>query len=162
MAEICLGAEAHDLISGRRKGRDQHFQNVDEAVAMAVMYTTAHMDVAAIVALTESGSTARWMSRIRSDIPIFAFTRHKDTRRRVTLYRGVYPVYFDITDTNTERLHQDMFNKLIDLHKVDPGDLLVFTQGDLTGISGGTNSMKILRVTGSDQPVNSHNGRTND
>ena len=56
----------------------------------------------------------------------------------------------------------DMFNKLIDLHKVDPGDLLVFTQGDLTGISGGTNSMKILCVTGSDQPVNSHNGRIND
>ena len=162
MAEICLGAEAHDLVSGRRNGRDRHFQNVDEAVAMAVMHTTAHMDVAAIVALTESGSTARWMSRIRSDIPIFAFTRHKETRRRVTLYRGVYPVYFDITDTNAERLHQDMFNKLIDLHKVDPGDLLVFTQGDLTGISGGTNSMKILCVTGSDQPVNSHNGRIND
>ena len=147
MAEICLGAEAHDLVSGRSKSRDEHFESVDEAVAMAVMYTTAHMDVAAIVALTESGATARWMSRIRSDIPIFAFTRHKSTRRRVTLYRGVYPVYFDITDTNAERLHQDMFNKLIDLHEVDPGDLLVFTQGDLTGISGGTNSMKILRVT---------------
>jgi pyruvate kinase len=90
MAEICLGAEAHDLVSGRQKNRDEHFDGIDEAVAMAVMYTTAHMDVAAIVALTESGATARWMSRIRSDIPIFAFTRHKDTRRRVTLYRGVY------------------------------------------------------------------------
>jgi len=147
MAEICLGAEAHDLASGRTKSRDERFESVDEAVAMAVMYTTAHMNVAAIVALTESGATARWMSRIRSDIPIFAFTRHKDTRRRVTLYRGVYPVHFDITHNDAERLHQDMFNKLIDLHEVDPGDLLVFTQGDLTGISGGTNSMKILRVT---------------
>ncbi len=147
MAEICVGAEAHDLISGRSKRRDEHFEHIDEAVAMAVMYMSAHMDIAAIVALTESGSTARWMSRIRSDIPIFAFTRHKATRRRVTLYRGVYPVFFDGKHTDAESLHQDMFNKLLDLHQVDPGDLLVFTQGDLKGISGGTNSMKILRVT---------------
>ncbi len=147
MADICLGAEAHDLVSGRSKSRDEHFESIDEAVAMAVMYTTAHMDVDAIVALTESGDTARWMSRIRSDIPIFAFTRHKDTRRRVTLYRGVYPVSFDVTHTDDARLHQDLFNKLLELHQVNVGDLLVFTQGDLTGIAGGTNSMKILRVT---------------
>jgi pyruvate kinase len=147
MAEICLGAEAHDLVSGRRKRHEEHFDTIDEAVAMAVMYTTAHMDVDAIVALTESGDTARWMSRIRSDIPIFAFTRHKQTRRRVTLYRGVYPISFDVTHTDNDRLHQDLFNKLLDLQQVNAGDLLVFTQGDLTGIAGGTNSMKILRVT---------------
>jgi len=153
MAEICIGAEAHNLTKGRgRKRRDEHFEEVDEAVAMAVMYMTAHMDIHAIVALTESGTTARWMSRIRSDIPIFAFTRHKATRRRVTLYRGVYPVFFDITHTNADCLHQDMFNRLLDLHQINEGDLLVFTQGDLTGISGGTNSLKILRVT-SDQSV---------
>ena len=63
---------------------------------MAVMYTANHMQVRAIVALTESGATPLWMSRIRADIPIYAFTRHEATRRRVTLYRGVYPVPFDI------------------------------------------------------------------
>ena len=62
---------------------------------MAVMYTANHMKVRAIVALTESGSTPLWMSRIRADIPIYAFTRHEATRRRVTLYRGVYAVPFD-------------------------------------------------------------------
>ena len=66
---------------------------------MAVMYTANHLKVKAIVALTESGSTPLWMSRIRADIPIYAFTRHEETRRRVMLYRGVYPVTFDITHT---------------------------------------------------------------
>ena len=63
----------------------------------AVMYTANHMRVRAIVALTESGLTPLWMSRIRADMPIYAFTRHEATRSRVTLYRGVYPVPFDIT-----------------------------------------------------------------
>ena len=64
---------------------------------MAVMYTANHMKVRAIVALTESGATPLWMSRIRADLPVYAFTRHEATRRRVTLYRGVYPVIFDVT-----------------------------------------------------------------
>ena len=64
---------------------------------MAVMYAANHLKVRAIVALTESGATPLWMSRIRSDIPIYAFTRHEPTRRRVTIYRGVYPVIFDVT-----------------------------------------------------------------
>jgi len=147
-AEVCLGAEAYPLSSSRGGGRsDDRFQHVDEAIALSVMYTANHMDVHAIVALTESGSTALWMSRIRSDIPIFAFTRHRSTRRRVTLYRGVYPVHFDVTHTDSERLYQEMFQKLLDLHQVDEGELLIFTSGDLTGISGGTNAMRILRVT---------------
>jgi len=148
MAEVCVGAEKHHLISGRTSKRlNERFQFIDEAIAMSVMYTAAHMDINAIVALTESGSTALWMSRMRSDIPIYAFTRHKVTRRRVTLYRGVYPVHFDVTHGDSERLHQDMFDKLLGLHQIDEGDLLVFTQGDLKGIAGGTNAMKILRVT---------------
>ena len=70
---------------------------------MAVMYTANHMKVRAIVALTESGATPLWMSRIRSDIPIYAFTRHEATRRRVTIYRGVYPVIFDVTSSSVDR-----------------------------------------------------------
>ena len=73
---------------------------------MAVMYTANHMRVRAIVALTESGATPLWMSRIRSDIPMYAFTRHEATRRRVTIYRGVYPVIFDVTkNASTEDLY---------------------------------------------------------
>ena len=88
---------------------------------MAVMYTANHLKVRAIVALTESGSTPLWMSRIRSDIPIYAFTRHEVTRRRVTLYRGVYPVPFDITHTNAQALYADIFKLMLQTQDGRPG-----------------------------------------
>jgi pyruvate kinase len=106
MAEVIVGAERFQLgrpIVGRSEGE---FSNTEEAIAKAVMYTAGHMHVRAIVALTESGLTALWMSRIRADMPIFAFTRQLVTRNRVTLYRGVYPVRADITHENAERMYR--------------------------------------------------------
>ncbi len=146
MADVCLGAEAYRLPSSRSRRRDDHFTYVDQAIAMSVMYAANHMDVHAIVALTESGSTALWMSRIRSDIPVFAFTRHEATLRRVALYRGVHPVNFDPTQLSGAGLYADLFAKLIELGFAREGDLLIFTKGEMTGVSGGTNSMTILRV----------------
>jgi pyruvate kinase len=105
------------------------------------------MKVRAIVALTESGATPLWMSRIRSDIPVYAFTRHEATRRRVTLYRGVYPVIFDVTTANsTEDLYRALFTRLLDLQLVKSNDLVILTKGELSGVQGGTNSMQILKV----------------
>jgi pyruvate kinase len=121
--------------------------STDRAIARAVMFTANHMDVEAIVALTESGSTPLWMSRIRSDIPIFAFTRHERTRRRVALYRGVYPVPFERTPGDPAELYRAISRELIERGHVKPGDRLILTQGELTGVSGGTNSMKILEVS---------------
>ena len=114
---------------------------------MAVMYTANHLPVKAIIALTESGSTALWMSRIRSDIPIFAFTRHEATRRRVVMYRGVYPVAFDITHTDLQRMYSEIFQLLLSLGHVNEGDLVLVTKGELSGIAGRTNSMQILSVS---------------
>lgn len=147
MAEVCAGAEDYRLVSAGRTRADDLFQFVDEAIAMAVMYTANHMDVHAIIAMTESGSTALWMSRIRSDIPIFAFTRHEATRRRVALYRGVYPVSFDITHTDEAKLYSAIFGRLLELGHVEESDLVIFTKGEMSGVAGGTNSMTILRVT---------------
>ncbi len=149
MAEVCLEAETYHASSSRRSRHrmDDRFEHVDEAIAMAVMYTANHLDVKAIIALTESGSTALWMSRIRSDIPIFAFTRHESTRCRVALYRGVYPVEFDITHTEANHAYTDIFQALLDMGQVDEGDLVILTSGDRTGVSGRTNGMKILQVT---------------
>jgi pyruvate kinase len=110
------------------------------------MFTANHMDVEAIVALTESGSTPLWMSRIRSDIPIFAFTRHERTRRRVALYRGVYPIPFDITHTEPAELYRAISKQLLDRGHVQPGDELILTLGELSGVSGRTNTMKLLTV----------------
>lgn len=149
-SEVCLGAEAHQLASTRSRHRiDTHFRRIDEAIAMSVMYTAAHLDVKAIIAMTESGSTALWMSRIRSDIPIYAFTPHRETQRRVTLYRGVYPIPFDMEGLEPDQVNQAAFDKLLRLGRVAVGDIVIFTKGDRTGVSGGTNSMRILRVTSS-------------
>lgn len=148
MAEVCVGAESYYLTLGRPNHRmNDRFERVDEAIAMAVMYTANHLPVKAIIALTESGSTALWMSRIRSDIPIFAFTRHEATRRRVVMYRGVYPVAFDITHTDIQRMYQELFQLLLGMGHVNVGDLVLVTKGELSGIAGRTNSMQILSVT---------------
>lgn len=148
MAEVCVGAESYYLTLGRPNHRNEdRFERADEAIAMAVMYTANHLPVTAIIALTESGSTPLWMSRIRSDIPIFAFTRHEATRRRVVMYRGVYPVAFDITHTDNRLIYQQVFRVLLDMGHVQVGDLVILTKGELSGVAGRTNSMKILSVT---------------
>lgn len=153
MSSVCVGAEKYFRTHGRTSHRlDDVFKYVDEAIAMAVMYTANHMKVTAIIALTESGSTALWMSRIRSDIPIFAFTRHESTRRRVALYRGVYPVSFDMRNIDSHALYQPVFRRLLELGHVAEGDLVIFTKGDMRGVIGATNAMKILEVRESVEP----------
>ncbi len=151
MAEVCVGAEKYQTHRYRTSHRmDDTFEHVDEAIAMATMYTANHLAVKAIIALTESGSTARWMSRVRSDIPIYALTPHKKTSRRVALYRGVYPVEYEIQPqhaTNLQQLYQDIFDTLLSNEHIAAGDLVIFTKGDLDGVSGSTNAMKILEAT---------------
>jgi len=147
MSDVIRGAEKYQLGSMRVMVRaEEEFGNTEEAISMAVMYTANHMRVRAIVALTESGMTPLWMSRIRSDMPIYAFTRHEATRTRVTLYRGVYAVPFDITSTETSAIYSSIFERLLGLGLVDINDLVILTKGELSGVSGGINSMQILRV----------------
>lgn len=147
MAEVIVGAETYQLAQHRPRERSGvTFTQTEEAIAHAVMYTANHMNVRAIVALTESGSTPLWMSRLRSDIPIYAFTRHERTRRRVTLYRGVRPVAFDVSPGDTVLLHDRVFSMLLGLQLVDEGDLVILTKGELTGVQGGTNSLQIVQV----------------
>ena len=148
MSQVILGAEKYESSHTPVRHRSDHggFEKTDEAIAMAVMYTANHLKVKAIVALTESGSTPLWMSRIRADIPIYAFTRHEETRRRVMLYRGVYPVTFDITHTNAQLLYADIFKLMLKQGMVEQGDRIILTKGELSGVSGKTNAMKILEV----------------
>jgi pyruvate kinase len=147
MAQIIEGAEkyqgAHVRIRVRSSG---YFERTNEAIAAAVMYTANHLHVKAIAALTESGETALWMSRVRSDIPIYAFTRQEATRSRVTLYRGVYPVAYDLTDEDRKAFYFSIFHLMLDLKLVTEGDLIILTKGELTGVAGSTNSMQILKV----------------
>jgi len=147
MSNVCVGAEKYPVQASHMGQRsDDTFELVDEAIAMAVMYTANHMDVKAIIALTESGSTTRWMSRVRSDIPIYAMTPYAATSRRVVLYRGVYPIQFEIHETQRDHLYASIFEALLSRGLVEVDDLVIFTKGDLKGISGSTNAMKILEV----------------
>jgi pyruvate kinase len=146
MARVCLGAEKQRTTLRSRTRADQRFNRVDEAIAMAAMYMANHMDVKAIIALTESGSTALWMSRISSGMPIYAMTRHEGTRRRVTLWRGVYPVAFDVMHTDPDHVLRDAGAELKRQKVVKDGDFVICTKGEFSGITGGTNSLKIIRV----------------
>jgi pyruvate kinase len=128
------------------------FARTDEAIAMASMYTANHYGVKAIAALTESGATPLWMSRISSSISIFALTGHEATRRKVTLYRGVYPIEYVTSSTDHAQVNLEVVDELKRQGEVVEGDLVIITKGDLMGAMGGTNSMKIVRVGDMVQP----------
>ena len=146
MDRICREAEKQHQArtSSHRIGTE--FQSINEAIAMATMYTANHLRVKAIAALTESGDTPLWMSRISSGIPIYALTRHVSTRRKVTLYRGVYPVSFALSTDDILVANKEILDELLRRGTVRDGDLVLITKGDQREIQGGTNLMKILQV----------------
>ncbi len=147
MARVCREAERQPVARKSDYRVEMRFSRIDESIAMATMYTANHLSVKAIVSLTESGTTTLWMSRINSMIPIFAFSRHLTTCRKVVLYRGVTPVHFDAGRTlDTLEINQQITDALKSLGSVSDGDLIIVTKGDLKGIAGGTNVMKIMSV----------------
>ena len=146
MDRICAGAERQRSAQVSERRMQMRFKRTDEAIAKATMYTANSLGVKAIAALTESGATPLWMSRISSGIPIFALTRHVETRRKVTLYRGVYPVSFDVTSTDHATVNMEAIDELMRRGAVRDGDLVIITKGDLMGVHGGTNAMKIIKV----------------
>jgi pyruvate kinase len=146
MDRICREAEKQHIAKTSDHRMNTQFGRTDEAIAMAAMYTANHLGVRAIAALTESGSTPLWMSRISSGIPIYALTPHVATRRKVTLYRGVYPVSFKVDSTHHPVVNKEAIDELVRRGAVRDDDLVIITKGDLMGVHGGTNAMKIVRV----------------
>jgi pyruvate kinase len=147
MARVCLEAEKYPRAPSSHR-LHEHFERIDETIAMAAMYAANHLEVRAIGALTETGSTPLWMSRISSGIPIFALTSHEKTCRRVTLFRGVYPISFEekgILDHAV--LNRAIVEEFLARQLVEADDRIILTKGDLTGATGGTNAMKIARVS---------------
>ena len=146
MSRICAEAEKQRSVRVSDHRINQRFESVAEAISMSSMYSANHIGASAICSLTETGGTCLWMSRISSGIPIFAFTRHTATRRRVALYRGVYPIKFDITHTDPLEANKEMIDILLSFGAVKDGDFVIITKGDLRGRRGGTNNMKIIQV----------------
>ena len=147
MSRICAGSEPNaagdvlELDPGAGGARD-----CDEAIAMAAIQTANHLQVKAIAALTESGSTPRQMSRFRCNIPIYAVSRSLETRRRVNLFRGVYPITLSSISTDHAQLNRDLVAVLTDSGVVADGDRVIITKGDLAGVQGGTNALKIVQA----------------
>ena len=146
MSRVCIGAETESEDAAPAPLPDSDFERVDEAIAMSAIYCANRIDVKAIAALTESGMTPLWMSRMNTAIPVFALARHPETLRKVTLYRDVYPVQFDITDIPYSEVTHAVLTLLKNSGAVGDGDKVMITKGDLHGHSGGTNGMKIVTV----------------
>ncbi|VGM96512.1 Pyruvate kinase II [uncultured Avibacterium sp.] len=145
MAKVCLGAEKMPSVNVSRHRVDRTFDTIEEAVAMSAMFAANHMKgVAAIIAMTNSGHTAKLMSRISSGLPIFALSRHQETLNLCALYRGVVPVHFEQESRTIEGL-KSAIQLLKDKGYLVTGDLVLLTQGDLL-TSGGTNTCRTLVV----------------
>jgi pyruvate kinase len=146
MVRIILGAEKHPTASFDKYRIDEELDSIDESIALASMFTANHLDgVKAIIAFTESGTTPRLMSRVGSQLPIYAFCRHIATRRKVALYRGVYPVAFDTATVPCSEDFSRALTHLRDTNQLKTGDLVILSCGDTSQL-GGTNTMKILQV----------------
>ena len=146
MARVCLGAEKMPSVNISKHRMDITFDNPEEAIAMSTMYAANHLSgVKAIIAMTESGRTARMMSRISSGLPIFAMSRHEKTLNQTALYRGVTPVFCS-THTDGLAAVTEAVSRLLEKGYLLQGDLVMVTQGDQMGLVGSTNTSRILEV----------------
>ena len=146
MSRICAVAEDSAEVTLDRDFLDRVFTRVDQSIAMAALFTAYHLKVKAIAALTESGSTALWMSRINCGVPIYALTSQTVTRYRCALFRDTYPLMVKYVGDDREELLEEAENVLVRNGVVQKGDLIVLTIGEPIGKSGGTNTMKIVKV----------------
>jgi len=144
MARVCVEAEKEGTIGTERRHADAP-ATVEEAIARATVFTANNLDIKAIAAMTQSGKTVLLMSRMATMVPIYAMTSVIETRRRTTLFRGVYPVKFKGT-RNPERALNMAEDELLKRGAVQSGDYIVLTIGEPFGKAGGTNTMKIVKV----------------
>ena len=140
MARICVEAEKSSEVTLDREFLNRVFTRVDQSIAMAALFTAYHLKVKAIAALTESGSTALWMSRLNCGVPIYALTPEVSTRYRLALFRDVYPLMVKYVGHDREKLLRLAEEKLVEAGAVQKGDLIVVTFGEPIGKPGGTNT----------------------
>ena len=145
MAKICTAAESAEDVQLDADFSGRTFASIDQTIAIGALFTAHHLGVKAIVAMTESGSTALWMSRHRIHIPIYALTPKVATQRRMALYRNVRPILMDTSadrDTALEQAEGHLKSRGI----VNSGDVYAITCGEPMGAPGGTNMLKLCRA----------------
>jgi pyruvate kinase len=145
MSAICLEAEKFEECKLDADFLNMQFTRIDQSIAYGALFTAYHLGVKAIAALTESGSTALWMSRHNINVPIFAITPNLATCRKAALYRNVRT--FELAQsTDLEEVFRSVQDLLLAQGIVQKGDLIVVTWGEPIGQVGGTNAMKILKI----------------
>ncbi len=145
LAKICSAAEAAEVVELDGDFTGKTFTRIDQSIAMGALFTAHHLGAKAIVALTESGSTALWMSRHRIHIPIYALTTKQSSQRRMALYRNVRPLLMDTSaDRDTALVQAETHLKTRGI--VESGDVYAITCGMPMGSPGGTNMLQICRV----------------
>jgi pyruvate kinase len=144
MARVCVEAEKEDEPASDRR-RNQPPATVEEAIARATVFTCNNLNIKAVSAMTQSGNTVLLMSRMSTGVPIYAMSSVVETRRRVTLFRGVHPVKFKGARDPEKALHMAE-DELLQRGAVQTGDFMVLTIGEPHGKAGGTNTMKIVQV----------------
>lgn len=145
MAAICVEAEQSEYNKLDADFLNVRFTRIDQSIAYGTLFTAHHLRVKAIVALTESGSTALWMSRYSIDTPIFALTPSQTTQRKASLYRNVQ-AYHLLQEGGSQAVLRQAEELLLKRGVVRKGDTIVVTWGSPMGQAGGTNALKIVRV----------------
>jgi pyruvate kinase len=146
MDRICREVEQTQPLMLEHEFLDRVFTRVDQSIAMAALFTAYHLKVKCIASLTESGSTALWMSRLNCGVPIYALTSQTTTRYRCALFRDVFPLMVKYVGDDREELLREAEKVLFAHNVVKQGDLIVLTIGEPIGKSGGTNTMKIVKA----------------
>jgi pyruvate kinase len=146
MARICVGAERQFESDTNFEKAARDLERADQAIAMATMFLTEHIGVGAIVAMTESGGTARYLSRFRSKAPIYAFSRHAGARRRMGLIRDVFPMDYDSRGQTPGEAGRGSVRMLVEAGLLGPGERVVFTSGERMETHGATNTLRLLQV----------------
>jgi pyruvate kinase len=145
MASICVEAENAEEIALDASFTNKQFARIDQSIAMGALFTAYHLGCKAILALTESGSTALWMSRHRIHVPIYGLTSQLTSQRRMALYRNVSPMLMPNFSDRDEALAKAEA-LLVENGVLNPGDTYAITCGEPMGHPGGTNMLKVCRV----------------
>ena len=143
---VVLATEKNTLTHISKHRVEMDFTYVDESIAMAVMYLSNHFKaIKAIVCLTESGSTALWMTRIKTHLPIVAMSPKQTTLNQVALYRGVRPKHLP-AELDQRVLLKSALQEVRHSIELNKGDYIALTYGDVVAVDGHTNSLKIVQV----------------
>ena len=145
MAAVALEAERAEEVRLEQDFTSKVFGRIDQTIAMGALFTAHHLGCRAILALTESGSTALWMSRYRINVPIYGLTAQPVTQRKMALYRNVQPLLMP-TYADRDTALDKAESLLVERGALKPGDTYAITCGEPMGYPGGTNMLKVCRV----------------